>query len=173
MAEEAAFSTATETVISVLAVRFVGDDAIVASFLNSMGDYLGPSVGHALADLRHGPVLIVLHLGDALNCLRIVAIVVILALLLLCLKGIVLHHLHESFALTGSGRLIILDTHKKLLRIQSESHHYYVNLPLLSWALAAAWLRWDGVATDTAYDGVTDGALDLYKMNFNLDTIVK
>ena len=48
------------------------------------------------------------------------------------------------------------------------------NLPLLSWAIAAAWLRCDGVATETAaWDGVTDGALDLYRMDLRSNTAVR
>lgn len=107
MAEEAALVTATETVVSVLVVRFVGDDAVVAILLSNMSDNLWASVA-ASGALGHAPVLIVLHLRDALDCLGLVAVVVILDLLS-GVKDIVLDHVHKSLALAGSGRLIVYE----------------------------------------------------------------
>ena len=108
MAEEAALVTATETVVSVLVVRFVGDDAVVAILLSNMSDNLWASVGASGANLRHVPVLIVLHLRDPLDCLGLVTVVVILDLLS-GVKDIVLDHVHKSLALAGSGRLIVYE----------------------------------------------------------------
>ena len=107
MAEEAALVTATETVVSVLVVRFVGDDAVVAILLSNMSDNLWPDVGASVVDCGHVPVLIVLHLRDALDGLGLVAVVVIFDLL--SVKVIVLDHLHKSLALAGSGRLIVYE----------------------------------------------------------------
>ena len=107
MAEEAALVTATETVVSVLVVRFVGDDAVVAILLSNMSDNLWPDVGASVVDRGHVPVLSVLHLRDALDGLGLVAVVVILDLL--SVKVIVLDHLHKSLALAGSGRLIVYE----------------------------------------------------------------
>ena len=78
MAEEAALVTTTETVVSVFVVRFIGDDAVVAILLRNMSYNFWASVGASGANLGHVPVLIVLHLRDALDCLGLVAVVVIL-----------------------------------------------------------------------------------------------
>ena len=78
MAEEAALVTTTETVVSVFVVRFIGDDAVVAILLRYMSYNFWASVGASGANLGHVPVLIVLHLRDALDCLGLVAVVVIL-----------------------------------------------------------------------------------------------
>ena len=105
MAEEAALVTATETVVSVLVVRLVGDDAVVAILLSNMSDNLRACV-RASGALGHVLVLSVLHLVDALQCLLLVAAVVTLCFLLGGI-AIVLDHLHKSLALAGSGRLIV------------------------------------------------------------------
>ena len=107
VAEEAALGPATEAIVRVLVVRFVGDDAVVASLLRDVRDDDGAGVGHALADFGHGLVLIALHVVHSLHRLRHVPVIVFTFALLSGLKVIVFHHLHESLALTTSCWLVI------------------------------------------------------------------
>ena len=142
MAEEAALVTATETVVSVLVVRFVGDDTVVAILLSSMSDNLGPLVMSAI--VGHVAVLSLLHLVNAPDCLLLVAVVVFA--LFPSFIGIVLDHLHKSLALAGSGRLIVY-RNKILLWIQSESHEDVkdkLTAAVLGLSGGLAALRWCG-----------------------------
>ena len=119
VAEEAALSSATETIVGVLVVRFIGDDAVVACLLWNVRNDHGSSVWHALADLRHSLVLIGLHVGHTLDSLGHVAVIIFTFVLLLSFKGIVFDHLHKSLSLATSRRLVIYTQLKSWLESSS------------------------------------------------------
>ena len=107
VAEEAALSSATEAIVGVLVVRFIGDHAVVASLLRDVSDDHRPRVGHTLADFGHGLRLIALHVVHPFDRLRHVPVIVFTFGLFSGLKVVVFHHLHESLTLTTSCRLVI------------------------------------------------------------------
>ena len=83
----------------------VSDDTVVAGFLNLVGDDDRARICHALADLGHGFVLVLLHLAHALLCLLHESSVFIILILFHELST--LGEGNESLTLLSSSGLVI------------------------------------------------------------------
>ena len=100
--EKAAELAPAEAVVSRLVVGIVGDHTVVAGLASHMSDNFWAHVIATIA-LRHGAILLRLHLGHALLCLAHVGSMFII---LSSLVGLATDKLKEALTLLGSGGLI-------------------------------------------------------------------
>ena len=99
MAEEAATFAPRKAVIGRFCVRIVGDDAIVSSLWYLVSDDDGTFVCASSA-LRHGLVLLRLHLNHAfLGLTHVVCVITAF-----CLSSLPAHHVQETLAFLSSCR---------------------------------------------------------------------
>ena len=49
-------------------MSIIGNNAVISILLSLVGDDLGSSVRHALANFRHSFVLVILHMNQTLLC---------------------------------------------------------------------------------------------------------
>ena len=66
--EETARGTSLESIVGHFAVSIIGNNAVISILLSLVGDDLGSSVWHALANFRHSFVLVILHMDQTLLC---------------------------------------------------------------------------------------------------------